>query len=154
MSKSLANSERIRSTSIIFKDGQVTWLSCWSTTVVCLKRVVSLENCDIRSGISSEFSNFEELNIRELIPLCISRGVLGDPNVITVSEISSSVVCKDRNCVRTVSCNGHIIESITIEICNSNVNRITICSIVSGSGSACICCECCGGRNDHYEYQK
>ncbi|CAI8321556.1 MAG: Uncharacterised protein [Candidatus Poseidoniaceae archaeon] len=89
---SLTDGERVAVTAIVLENGQVSWFTSWRTVVVCLEWVVSLENGDIWCAVAVKFSDFEELNVGELIPLGVSRGVLGDPNVVALGEVSCTIV--------------------------------------------------------------
>ena len=98
---SLTDAKRVTVAAIVFKNGQVSWFTSWCPVVVCLEWVVPLEDGDIRCAVAVELSDFKELNVRKLIPLSVSRGVLGDPNIVTLGEVSGTIVQKDGDGVRT-----------------------------------------------------
>jgi hypothetical protein len=76
VSESSTNAPRLFVTSTVFDDSDVSRLASRRTVIVGLERIVSLENDDISSGIASKFTDFNELNIGELIPLSVAAGVL------------------------------------------------------------------------------
>ena len=141
MRESLTDGERVAVASIVLKNGQVSWFTSWCAIVVCLEWVVPLEDGDIWSAVTVELSDFKELDVRELIPLCVTRGVLGDPNVVTLGEVSGTIVQENRNGVCTVGSNGHIVVAITVEIGNTDVNWVTVGSIIPCGGRACVGCK-------------
>ena len=141
MRVSLTDGERVAVASIVLKNGQVSWFTSWCAVVVCLEWIVTLEDGDIWCAISIELSDFKELNVRELIPLGVSRSVLGNPNVVALCEVTSTIVQEDRNGVCTVGSNGHIVVAITVEIGNTNVDWVTVGGIIPCSGCACVGCK-------------
>ena len=104
--------------------------------------------------IAGEFANFDELNVRKFIPVCVSALVLRDPNVLTLAEITASVVPKDADGVSSFCGNGHVVESVTVEIANGDIQRIPICGVGTGDGSAGCCGKCGGGRQNHQCYKE
>ena len=72
MREPLADAEGVDVATIVFEDGEVARFTSWCTVVIPLERVVPLEDSNIRRTVSVEFTNFEELNVREFVPLCIA----------------------------------------------------------------------------------
>ena len=54
---------------------------------------------------------------------------LTTPNVLTLAEISIAIVPEDADGVGPFCCHGQIIETVTIEIADCDVQRITICGV-------------------------
>ena len=72
MCEPLTDTEGIDAATIVFEDGKVARFTSWCTIVIPLERVVPLEDSNIRRTVSVEFTNFEELDVCEFIPLCIA----------------------------------------------------------------------------------
>ena len=124
--------------AIVLNDGDVAWFTSWCTLVVGLERVVLLVNHDVDGAVAGEFTHFHLLNVGELIPVCVSALISGDPDVLSLVEVSIAVVVENRHAVRTVGCHSKVVMPITVEIANGEVRRITVCCVGT--------CHRCAGR--------
>ena len=72
MCESLSDAPRVVIATSVFNDGDVSRFSCWCAVIIGLEWVVALEDYDVVCSIASKFTNFNELNVREFVPVCVS----------------------------------------------------------------------------------
>jgi hypothetical protein len=118
MRETFADTPSFLVTATVLNDSYVTWLSCWSTVIVGLERIVSLIDDNVNCRIAREFPYFYELDIRKFIPVCISAGVLRNPNVLTFGENTVAIIPKNADGVCSVCCNSDIFVPVAIKITN------------------------------------
>ena len=112
--------------SIVLNDGDVARFTGRCTCVVGFERVVLLIDDDVNGIVSGEFTDFDLLNIRILVPVCISALVARYPDVLALVEIAVSVVVEDGHGVCSVGRNRQIIVAIAVEIANGKVRRVAV----------------------------
>ena len=132
VSETLSNAPIFLATSAVFNDGDVAWLACWLTLVVGLERIVLLIDDNVRGAISGEFTDLNLFYICEGIPVCIPALVARDPYVLALAEVTVAVIPKNTQGVGSFSCDSKIVVSVTVEITNGDIRRVTVGRIGSG----------------------
>ena len=61
--------------AVVFDDGEVARLAGRVARVVLLKRVIALINDDVKVGVAGEFTDLDELDVGEFVPIGVSAGV-------------------------------------------------------------------------------
>ena len=87
---------------------------------------------DVEVRVSVEFTDFDELNVGELVPVGVSAGVTRDPHVGAVPEIAVPVVPEDADGVGTVGGDGKVVETVAVKIADGDVLRVATGRVRSG----------------------
>ena len=154
MGKSLTDGPISIVAASVFNDGDVSRFTRWCALVVGLEGVVFLINDDIDGVVAGEFTHFHLLNVRKLVPVCVATLVASHPNVLTVIEITQTVVVQDGHGVRPVRGNSHVVVAVAVEIANSDVHRVAVCGIGSCNRSAGRGGKGSGGAQHHQHGQE
>ena len=128
--------------TVVFDDGDVAGFTSWSTLVVGLERVVLLVNHDVDGAVAGELTHFHLLNVSKFIPVCVSALISGDPDVLSLVEVSIAVVVENRHAVRTVGRHSKVVVPIAVKIANGEVRRVAVCCV-----GACHRCAGRGGKS-------
>ena len=83
-------------------------------------------NDNVNGVVSGEFTDFHLLDIRILVPVCISALIARHPDVLALVEIAISVVVKNGHCVCSVGRNRQIIVAVAVEIANGKVRWVAV----------------------------
>ena len=119
-------------TTAVFDDGNVARFTCGCALIVGLERVVFLVNNDVNGVVAGEFAHFHLLNVGEFVPVRIPALVASDPDVLAVVEVTKAVVVENRQRVRAVRGDRHVVVPVTVKVTDSDIHRISMRRVGAG----------------------
>ena len=151
--EALANRPIFVVAAVVLDDGDVAWLSCGGALVVLFEGVVFLVNDNVWCVVIGEFPDFDLFDVGKFVPIGIPAGIAGHPNVLSLTEITRSIVPKNAQRVRALGCNCHVVVAVAVEVGNGDVHRVAVGGVgarhrrTGGRGE----CEC---GAEHHQYSE